>query len=164
MQTQNLKSSLDYLFKSAHTNEGWISPLLEAVDGVTLDAATYRAGDGVGTIWEIVVHASGWLEDTLGDLTGSPSQENTDWPPVDDTSPAAWDRTKQNLRSSVTAFDSLQSGLSEEELFSVPPGTEDARILRIFDMVVHSSYHAGQIVKLKQLYEANVRQEQTALV
>lgn len=162
---ENLKTLLDYGFRLSHTNEGWILPIVDAVDSVDAEVAAWEPGEGIASIWEVTVHASGWLQDTLRTLTGSPGPENVDWPSVADRSPAAWRATQAQLRSAALSLRDEIKRSTEGDMAAAPVPSDQSKSRLIMNMIIHDSYHAGQIVKLRQMYRAangSVRAESTA--
>ncbi len=155
MSKTHLQESYDYLFRLVHTSEDWIAPLLKAVETTPFEIACYSPGKSVASIWEISAHVTGWMEDLLHDLTGSPDAGSVDWPPVLSQTPFAWTAQKQHLKSLVLRLQDVLSHCSEEDLMASPPGTTTLRHRRLSSILVHNAYHAGQIIKLKQLYHAS---------
>lgn len=159
MSKTHLQESYDYLFRLVHTTEDWISPLIKAVESTPNEEARFSPGPGVASIWEIVAHVTGWMEDLLHDLTGSPDAGAVDWPPIRVCTADAWAAQQQYLKSLVLRLEDVIARATEEELMASPSGTNTPRNRRIAGIFVHNAYHTGQIVKLKQLYHAAAEKE-----
>ena len=67
MNDDRLKTNLSYQFGLVHLNEDWIAPLLKAIEDTTFEEARFQPAPGVASVWEIVLHATGWMEDLLHD-------------------------------------------------------------------------------------------------
>lgn len=158
MSKTHLQESYDYLFRLVHTSEDWIAPLLKAVETTPFEVACFSPGKGVASIWEIVAHVSGWMEDLLHDLTGSPDAGAVDWPPILSQTPYAWTAQKQHLKSLVLRLQDVLAHASEDDLMTPAPGSNTVCHRRLTSIMVHNAYHAGQIIKLKQLFQASSKE------
>ena len=139
--------------KLAFEGGAWHGPgVLETLDGVSARQAAARPIPGVHSIWELVLHIAAWERACCRRLTGDRAELSAkeDWPPVNDTSEAAWAMTKaalieghQKLRESI-AF--LNEGRLDE------PILENMRsvYVTIHGAIQHDLYHAGQIAILKK--------------
>jgi hypothetical protein len=80
-------------FQRAHDGDTWHgSPLTKNLEGITAEQAAKRPPNGAHSIWELVLHATGWRNEVARRATGQPSGEppEGDWPEVGDHSPARW--------------------------------------------------------------------------
>ncbi|HVT13197.1 MAG TPA: DinB family protein [Fimbriimonadaceae bacterium] len=154
MDQQILTDTLKYGFRISHTEEGWIEPLLDAVNGVDFETAKWKPAPKVASIWEIVAHAIPYTESRLCDFTGATKEEEPDWPEIADPTPEAWAQLQERARKVVSEFQSVLEAASGEEIAGPKPGKKTPRAERLMDIVVHDAYHAGQIVKLKQAYKS----------
>ena len=127
----------------------------ELLTGVTAATAAARPIKNVHSVWELVLHIAAW-DDAVYRRIGGAAVELTkqqDFPPVKDTSPAAWrqtlthlDQIHKQLIEAVAAFP--DSRLNDQ----VPGKTEDYYdFYYMFSGIVqHELYHAGQIALLKK--------------
>jgi uncharacterized damage-inducible protein DinB len=132
----------------------WHGPsVLEALDGVTAEAAYEHPIAGAHSIWELVLHICAGYRLVLRRLEGNgrPLTLDEDWPAVGATTPAAWlEATRAlrelnaDLRSAVLAFDAERL---DQPLVAEPPYTAYTQFI---GMTQHDLYHAGQIVLLKR--------------
>ncbi len=150
----SVKQDWDHFFTIVTREDGWITPLLSSVDGVTYDEAFWKVGTGVASIAAITMHATGWLESTLNGVLGLPEIDNTDWPEAPAASDQALSDIKERLHRAVMDLSRALHNLKLEELYGAPEGAESKRSTMLTDILVHSAYHAGQIVKLRQAYAA----------
>jgi uncharacterized damage-inducible protein DinB len=152
-----MKNNLKYQFGIVHLNDDWIAPLIKTVEETTRDEARYRPAEGVASVWEIALHATGWMEDLLRDLTGAQDLVFADWPLIEDESEAAWQTAKRNLRSVAVLLQDELEQLDEAGLEAVVDTAGTTKGQRIASILVHNSYHAGQVVKIRQIFAAQAR-------
>ena len=87
-------------FRRAFEGEAWHGPsVLALLKGVTAQQAAAHPIPGAHSIWELTQHIEAWERACLRRLNGDPAQltDEEDWQPVNDTSEAAWESTKQQL-------------------------------------------------------------------
>lgn len=157
MDQQVFTDVLRYGTRISHTEEGWISPLLDAVIGVDFQVAKWKPSPDVASIWEIVAHAIPYTESRASDLDGGDNPNEEDWPVISDTSSEAWNALQERVKAAVDRLQRAVESADAETLGSPRPGKEAARAERLMDIIVHDSYHAGQIIKLQQIH-ASVRE------
>jgi uncharacterized damage-inducible protein DinB len=140
--------------RRAFEGHAWHGPAVrELVADVTAAKAAGRPRPGVHNIWEIVLHMTTgegvvWRRlqgETVADL---PAEQ--DWPPVQDTSEAAWRRAIQNLQQANRGVCDAIARTSEAHLAAVPPSTDHSVYAMLHGLIQHDLYHAGQIAALKQ--------------
>ncbi len=154
LDSQRIHEDWVHFFDTVHTDDGWITPLLSAVNGVPFEIARWKPAPQISSIWEIVVHATGWIEDLLADLTGSSTIDVTDWPLVDPETESSWLSTVARLQEQVTLLGRQVKGLTVEDLYEAPVRIRKRRSERLTNIFVHNAYHTGQIIKMRQLYAA----------
>ena len=128
-------------------------------------AAAARPLEGSHSIWEIVLHLTGWTREVASRLEGKEPEPPApgDWPepgPVDD---ARWDAARADL---VSAHEELISALPRfppSRLAERVGGERDAPLgtgvsyrEMILGALQHDAYHAGQISLLKKRFRALV--------
>lgn len=139
--------------KLAFEGGAWHGPgVLETLDGVSARQAAAHPISGVHSIWELVLHIAAWEGACRRRLTGDRAELSTeeDWPPVNDTSEAAWAMTKaalieghHKLRESIAL---LEEGRLDEPILENMPSV----YVTIHGAIQHDLYHAGQIAILKK--------------
>jgi uncharacterized damage-inducible protein DinB len=165
MTKDTLRPALATLFDLVHTSDDWITPLLKSVDDVTPAQAFWSPSSDGASIAEITAHVIGWLEDLLHDLTGRPaSPAGIDWPSIAERTPAAWEALRGRLQTLAIALRSHLRSLSEERLLEATSEEDVPRWQRIGSIFVHNAYHAGQIVKLRQIYRSRERNGSEAVL
>ena len=153
-QQQILSDAVRYSAKIAQVEDGWIQPLGEVVKGVRYEAAKWKAAPDVPSIWEIVAHAIPYTESRVADYTGEPRPNEEDWPQVTDTSEQAWKALQARVATAIDRLQSAVEAATDEQLAATLPGRDHPTAIRLVDIAIHDAYHAGQIVKLTQLYAA----------
>ncbi len=145
----------------AHDGDPWHgSPIKENLKGITAEQAARRPPNGAHSIWELVLHATGWRNEVARRATGAPAQdpEQGDWPAVGDPTPERW-------KAALTALDA-----SHARLVEVVRTMSDAKLLEptndprnrelgtgvtyyelLHGIVQHDAYHSGQIAILKKI-------------
>jgi uncharacterized damage-inducible protein DinB len=159
MSNQPLQTTFQYLHKAVHTEDGWIHPLRDAVKDVAVAEAAWEPATDVASIWEVTAHATPYLYDVLRALRGEEKIAHEDWHEISDTSAGAWTTLRDGLLAGIDELGAEIAKLKEADYSVAPPNRETARWELLIDLSVHDAYHAGQIVKLKQLYAARVPAE-----
>jgi len=129
--------------------------VLELLQGVDAKMAAAHPIKNAHSIWELLLHIAAWDGAVLTRIGGTAVHlvDEQNFPPVKDTSDAAWRKaiehakdTHNTLVKAVTAFP--DSRLHEQ----VPGKTENYyNFFYLFSGIVqHELYHAGQIALLKK--------------
>ena len=137
----------------AFEGEAWHGPaVLELLRDVTAQQAAARPIAGVHSIWELVLHIAAWesagrrrLE---GDRAQLPDEEN--FPPVNDTSEAAWQQTVEELKNGHRKLYDAIAGLDESRLDEPILDGMRSVYITLHGVIQHDLYHAGQIALLKK--------------
>lgn len=131
----------------------WHGPALqEALQGLTAEEAASRPLAGGHSIWELVQHIAAWAEisrERLTQFLGEATSEQ-DWPPVNDTSAAAWQATVERLEKSFSALAEAVKVLSDDELSANLPGRDHPARAMLHGVIEHAVYHGGQIALLRK--------------
>ena len=144
--------------RRAYAGEAWHGPAL-AVLLRDVDAATAAAPPAVGahSIWEIVLHLTGWVREVARRLEGRPAQlpEGGDWTAVGDTSASAWEAARKALAEAhgelVGVLANLADSRLDEPLPTSSPTEERVTAeLTLSGVLQHDAYHGGQIALLKK--------------
>ena len=140
--------------RRAFEGKAWHGPSVrEVLAGVTAEQAARQPLPDAHSIWEIVVHIGVWeafvrrrLEGEV--ITDVPPEQ--DWPPVADTSEAAWKRTLEDLERGHQRLRKVISELPESRLSETVSGMGYSVYFMLHGVVQHDLYHAGQIALLKK--------------
>jgi uncharacterized damage-inducible protein DinB len=127
----------------------------ELLAGVTGDTAAARPIKNAHSIWELVLHITAWDDAVLRRIGGTVVQltKEQDFPPVKDTTPAAWRQTLSHLEQTHNHLIKAVAAFPDSRLQDQVPGkTEDYYdFYYMFSGIVqHELYHAGQIALLKK--------------
>ena len=149
----------DQLRRSAY-GEAWHGPsVLALLKGVTAQQAAAHPIPGAHSIWELTQHIEAWERACLRRLNGDPAQltDEEDWQPVNDTSEAAWESTKQQLvdthRELLDAIAKTDESRLTEPIITSSTTSYSSVYVTLHGGVQHDLYHAGQIAILKKALE-----------
>ncbi len=140
--------------RRAYEGEAWHGPSLkEILVGVTAQQAAARPVAGAHSIWEIVLHIGAWESIVLRRMGGEVVKDvsvEVDWPPVRETSEAAWKSTLAALEAGNRRLRAAIAQMTDEQLRARVPGKEASFYGELHGIVQHDLYHAGQIALLKK--------------
>ena len=142
-----------------HEGDPWHgTPLVTLLDGIAADQAARKPIAAGHSIWEIVLHMTGWKLEVAKRVDGAPAGEppDGDWPDVGEPTPARWTAAVQRLTEAQrTLLDAIRR-LPEARLFEPtndprnrPLGTGVSYYVLLHGVVQHDVYHSGQIAALK---------------
>ena len=147
-----IESLIDEL-QRIHDGDAWHGPALrEVLIGVSAEQAAARPLSTGHSIWELVRHITAWERVFRRRLEGEPvdEPEEGDFPPVDDTSEAAWAQALAGLNQEHTQLIKVVSGLSDSALQEKVAGRDYPVRFQLASTVRHYVYHTGQIALLKK--------------
>ena len=145
----------------AYDGDPWHgSPITAILEGIDAAQAAARPIADAHSIWELVLHMTGWAREVArrveGGKPGEP--EGGDWPDVDDTSKSAWLAARRDLAKAHDELRSVLESLDDHTIMAPPvvprdraAGTGTTIYRLIHGLVQHDAYHAGQIALLKKL-------------
>lgn len=147
---------LDQL-KRAYDGEAWHGPALrEILADVTAEQAAARPLPKAHSIWDLVLHITTWENATRKALEGIPIDvpDEVDFPPISDTSEAAWREALAALEAGHHALREAIARQTDEILDAsaghIVPGRPYSFYFLLHGVIQHDLYHAGQIVLLKK--------------
>lgn len=147
-------------FRRAFDGEAWHGPsVLTILEGVTAEQAAEHPVPGAHSIWELTLHIAAWERACRRRLAGDPAQltDAEDWEPIDDTSEAAWESTKQKLIENhselLKAIANVDESRLNEPIMNHPQIPFSSVYVTLHGVVQHDLYHAGQIAMLKKALE-----------
>lgn len=140
--------------RKAFAGDAWHGDsVLEILDGVSAKQAAAHPIKGAHSIWELVLHIAAWDGAVLRRMHVDVPVELNDaenFPPVADTSDAAWQRAVAHARQVHEELTAAVSKFSESRLGEIIPGKDYDFTNMLLGVVQHELYHAGQIALLKK--------------
>jgi uncharacterized damage-inducible protein DinB len=141
--------------------EPWHGPsVMDVLEGVTSDQAAQRVSKSAHSIWELVLHMTGWKREVAARLKGKEAGEPAagDWPAIGDVDEARWRAAKADLFRAQQELASAIGALPPERLHEPVKdfrdnalGTGMTAYQTISGIMQHDVYHAGQIALLKKI-------------
>jgi len=152
------------LRRAMHGDPWHGSSLAGILDGVDATRAAARPMPGAHTIWEIVLHLTGWAREVgrrvRGEAPGEPAAG--DWPKVTDTTPEAWQAALDDLRAAHEELFGALASFPDARLDQTMGGDRDRALgtgvtweQTLHGTAQHDAYHAGQIALLKKMTTGN---------
>src|SRR5579859_5331075 len=129
--------------------------LFEILKGVTAEQAAARPIANAHSIWELVLHIAAWDGAVRRRMTGVAVKLSAkkNFPPLVDTSEAAWARTLEHVRRVHDELVDAVEKFPQKSLSKQVPGKKGAHYnfyYMLHGVVQHELYHAGQIALLKK--------------
>jgi uncharacterized damage-inducible protein DinB len=140
----------------AHDGEPWHgSGLEEILADVSAVQAASRPVPHAHSIWELVLHLTGWTREVTRRLEGAPAgvPSEGDWPPVGVVSPSNWDSAKRALAEAHRELARAVSHAPVKRLAARVSGKGNAAETyeeMLHGLTQHDAYHGGQISLLKK--------------
>ena len=149
-ETERIVEELKLSFKG----EPWHGPsLMEILEGIDAKSAATRPIDGAHSIWELVSHIAAWekaIHTRIAERRALQLNDEENFPPIEDTSEAAWRRAIETLQQSHRDLIATVSAIPEGQLSQQVPGKPyDIRFM-LHGAAQHAAYHGGQISLLKK--------------
>jgi uncharacterized damage-inducible protein DinB len=139
--------------RRAFSGPAWHGPaVLELVANVDAKVAAAKPVPNAHSIWEIVNHLSAWEEALQQRLEGRTVEleGEADWPPVVESTAAAWKQALTNLRKRHAALVNAVESATPHRLLDTVPNRDHDFYHMLHGCVQHELYHAGQIAILKK--------------
>ncbi len=147
-----LAATIDILQRIHNGDAGHGPSISDSLAGVTAAQAAAKPIAAAHSIWELVLHIAAWEGVCLSRLNGQAISEPAEghFPPVTDTSEAAWQQAIVKLDSThgqlIERLGSFTDGQLKEKVVG-----EDYRVRDLLGSYIrHHVYHAGQIALLKK--------------
>ena len=139
--------------RRAFEGEAWHGPsLMELLEGVDAARAAARPLPRAHSIWEIVLHIAACEDEARRRMEGEAvdlSSEEQAWPPVHDSSEAAWREAIAVLTRGQEALRRSIAKLGDSDLGARAAGKDYDIYVLLHGVIQHDLYHAGQIAVLK---------------
>lgn len=145
----------------AHAGDPWHgSPVVAQLQGVTAAQAAQRPPNGAHSIWELVLHMTGWRNEVAARITGKAAgePEGGDYPAIGKPTSERWTAALGALDAAHRRLVDVTRALSDEQLWrptndsrNDPPAPGATAYEQLHGIVQHDAYHAGQIAILKRI-------------
>lgn len=144
------------LLKDIYNGEPWHgSSLKDILKDITSVQAASKPDSELHSIWEIILHMTGWREVAWKRLKGEEVPKVTkekDWPEVKDTNPESWNKTLEALELSQQQLIQALSEADDEKIKQIAPGSSIPLNILLDGIIQHDLYHSGQIALLKKFH------------
>jgi uncharacterized damage-inducible protein DinB len=145
---------LSRLLREAFSGEPWHGDSFrDLVIDVPAHLAAARPIPGAHSIWEITLHCDAWLRILRLRLLGAPDEPAppaTDYPPVAETSAAAWQAALENLEEAERR---LREMILQQPGGRFDPASReyDGRMhAQLLGGIAHLAHHGGQVTMLRR--------------
>jgi uncharacterized damage-inducible protein DinB len=138
------------------------SSITTVLEGVGAETAALRTIPSGHTIWEIVLHMTGWTREVTSRVRGAaPKSPKEDWPtPSSRGGESAWRSALEDLGAAQKELEASVDSLGEDDLIRWIGDTRDPALgtgvtvgTLIRGLLQHHTYHEGQIAILKRAAE-----------
>ena len=157
---------VDQLEREIH-GQPWHGPSLTSIlETLTAEQAARKPSPDAHSIWEILLHMTGWKREVARRAQGHPANEPArgDWPAAGDVSETRWHATQEDHLAAQRELVELVRGLSDAQLDTKVKGNTAAFIgagitvrATLYGILQHDCYHAGQIAILKKIGGGTIR-------
>ena len=130
--------------------ESWHGPALQQVlSGITEDEAKAKPIGGAHSILELVVHIGTWIDAVARRLHGeayAPTTEE-DW---SDVTQRSFANAAEELEHAESRILDAVARMGDDDLDERVPGRDHTNYVMLQGVILHNTYHAGQIALLKR--------------
>ncbi len=148
-------SKVNKLIKDHYNGNPWIdTTIATTLKQLSAKQAAAKTG-GLNSIWQIVNHMIMWRTALIGRVMDKPiaHPDNNYIEEIKDTSAATWKQTIKRFERSQKDITSFLGNSEDELLEKVSPSSGYSYFELVMSIVIHDSYHLGQIVLIKKMME-----------
>lgn len=158
------KSDLEALRQDIHKvydGDPWHgSSIIDVLKGIDAEVAARRSIPDAHTIWEIVLHMTGWTREVASRVRGAPAKSPPeDWPAARfGGGEPAWKAAKDDLAAAQEEIEAAVGALKADDLLrwiENPEGAGYTVGTVIRGLLQHHTYHEGQIAILKRATQSS---------
>lgn len=146
---------LKKLFNDHYNGDPWIDiTLLNTLKNISANQASEKVGT-LNSIWQIVNHMILWRKALLSRVKGNSITvpQNNFITAVKDTSEKNWKKTLKNLEDSQKDLSAFLTKSKDSVLENISPASGYSYYELLISILLHDTYHTGQIVLIKKLIE-----------
>jgi uncharacterized damage-inducible protein DinB len=139
--------------KEIHDGEPWHGPSLHTIlAGIDPEAAYAKPLNGAHSIWELILHITGWTKVCRLRLEGQETKQpdEGDFPLPSSATQEAWRDAISRLDDAHARLITTVERFSDSDLEREVPGKPYTKAYMIQGAVHHHVYHSGQIALLKK--------------
>jgi uncharacterized damage-inducible protein DinB len=149
-ESQRIADQLDRVFEG----DSWHGPsLMELLKDVTAAQAASHPVPGGHSIWELVLHLTGWQDAVRrrmnGEVVTVEPGSAQDWPP-EGSGDGEWKQALERLKSSHQRIRDEVARLAESRLGETVAGKDYSLYVMLHGLAQHTVYHSGQVGLLKR--------------
>ena len=147
--------------RRAFEGEAWHGDsVIEILADVRAATAAGRPIQSAHTIWELVLHVAAWDDAVCRRAAGAvvSLSDSQNFPPVRDTSEAAWQSAIERLKATHEQLVKVVSEFPDSRLGQQVQGKSQPYYTFFYmfsGIVQHELYHAGQMVMLKKAFASS---------
>jgi uncharacterized damage-inducible protein DinB len=143
-------STLSHLLRGRGAHED----SLRIVEGIGWQDAGRLPPGFVHSIYQIVFHLNYWIDVELKCIESAekshPDDWSVSWPATEPKDQAAWQHELALFRTNLGQLATLAEAQASTLARIAHRGAQDTVEMVLWDLVVHNSYHLGQVVQLRQ--------------
>ena len=149
----------DILFAAASGDAWYGSSTADVLSGLDATSAARHVEGYAHSVWELLLHSTGWMEEVARRLAGnapSPPPDG-DWPTPGETTESAWAEAQTRFHAAaaelgdrMAAFDparwTTMVGNGREQAL----GTGVTHAVMVIGVIQHNAYHTGQMALVRK--------------
>jgi uncharacterized damage-inducible protein DinB len=141
----NSKEILLAQLDACHENT-WFVSLLNAIDGVSKEQASWKPNETSNSIFEIVNHLIFYNERYLNWFKGMKNESTAETNTFENKGALSWSETVKRITHIMNEWKRVveQSDLTES----------DNKALELAHLTIHTTYHTGQIIYIRKLHDS----------
>jgi hypothetical protein len=147
MNEREIRQEIARGFEYSYVHDDWITPLDEALNGLSAEDAGWTPRPEIPSIWAIVLHLDAWNRNIVDRIAIAEAVHPAeDWPSLPSTlDEPGWERAKAELRAALASVQSMIADTPLDTIQAAPYALAD-----LLCRLTHNGYHLGQITKLRE--------------
>lgn len=148
---------LQQMLQTTYNGNCFHGDSIEAViQDIDVTQAVWTPAGAAHSMWQIVLHMTGWLDVIRRRLTSATLVNLTDeenYPAPPQATHENWNAARDAFRSALNALIKAVGEFPEPRLEEKVPGRDYTFFVLLHGAIDHNLYHAGQIALLKSMYK-----------